>query len=230
MTIEPCQPRHSPIPIEAVAHLPTVMLPEMYAGSFFQSAIAAKGIPQLATGPQKCYRTREWLFNMRGMLLRGGYHSRGRYTHGATVIGEKNKGEMGWMTGWSMPLTEATSWSSCGTPWKWSFERVCWPRILMLGTCWENVGNIGDRRRSWIYKISGGLLEESGEKLKPLGAGVSELINDWWRRHDQRIPNISARGLSMDADHYAQRLLYLFSLSFVPKCSWWSSFTTLFHP
>lgn len=70
MTTEPCQPRHTPISIEAVAHLPTVMLPEMYAGSFFQSAIAAKGIPQLATGPQKCYCTREWLFNIRGVLLR----------------------------------------------------------------------------------------------------------------------------------------------------------------
>lgn len=45
----------------------------------------------------------------------------------------------------------------------------------MLGTCWENVGNIGDRRRSWIYNLRREV--SAGQKLKPLGADVSELIN-----------------------------------------------------
>lgn len=34
--------------------LPSVIFPEINFGSFLKSAIAASGIPQLATGPQKC--------------------------------------------------------------------------------------------------------------------------------------------------------------------------------
>lgn len=37
-----------------LAYLPNVIFPLIYVGSFLRSAIAAKGIPQLATGPQKC--------------------------------------------------------------------------------------------------------------------------------------------------------------------------------
>lgn len=39
--------------------LPVVMFPEIMLGSFLRSEIAARGRPQLATGPQKCYRKRE---------------------------------------------------------------------------------------------------------------------------------------------------------------------------
>lgn len=34
--------------------IPNVILPLMKTGSFLVSAIAASGIPQFATGPQKC--------------------------------------------------------------------------------------------------------------------------------------------------------------------------------
>lgn len=42
-----------------VHHLPNVILPLMNSGGFLVSAMAASGMPQLATGPQKCVLQRE---------------------------------------------------------------------------------------------------------------------------------------------------------------------------
>ena len=39
-----------------VASLPNVIRPLIISGDFFMSLMAAMGRPQLATGPQKCYR------------------------------------------------------------------------------------------------------------------------------------------------------------------------------
>lgn len=36
-------------------YIPKVMFPEIKLASFWVSAMAAIGIPQLTTGPQKCY-------------------------------------------------------------------------------------------------------------------------------------------------------------------------------